>query len=81
MMDIFTGTGASEDPFVVASLEHAALRGGAPATGDLRELFVDLDRLDAPGIEEGSWSRCATCGDPGPDPLHDPETPDDFELH
>ncbi|AUX42525.1 uncharacterized protein SOCE26_039580 [Sorangium cellulosum] len=81
MVDIFAVTGVSEDPFVVASMEHAALRGSAPAQKELRELFVDLDRLRATGLAEGSWSRCATCGDPGPDPLHDPETPDDFELH
>ena len=70
-------TGVSEDPFVLASLEQAALQGGTPA---LRELFADLDRLRATGDMVGSWSRCATLLDPGPDPLPDPETPDDFEL-
>ena len=78
MENIISLTGVSEDPFVLASLEHATLRGGAPA---LREFFADLDRLRAAGLEEGSWSRCTALSDPGPDPLPDPETPDDFEIY
>lgn len=77
MENITASTGISQDPFVLASLEHAALRGGPE---ELRELFAHLDRLSAAGPEDGSWSPCATCGDPGPDPLPDPETPDEFEI-
>ena len=78
MENIISLTGVSDDPFALASLEHAALRGGAPA---LRELFADLDRLRTAGHEEGPWSRCTALTDPGPDPQPDPETPDDFEIH
>lgn len=67
MDNISVSTRIVDDPFALASLHFGV---GAP-----RDLSARPGEID---LEDGTWARAATCGDPGPDPLPDPETPDDF---
>ncbi len=78
MANVIEECDVSNNPFLLAELELTlAGRAAVPPGGPLAALAALLGRARQ-ALVTGPWDRCDAISDPGPDPVPDPETPDDF---